>query len=35
VVDAFYVVDSKGKKITDQEKIEDIEAAIYKSITPG
>lgn len=35
VVDAFYVVDGKGKKITDKEKIEDIKAAIYNSISKG
>ncbi|MEM7009099.1 MAG: [protein-PII] uridylyltransferase, partial [Thermodesulfobacteriota bacterium] len=33
VVDAFYVLDSKGKKISDPEKIEDIKASIYKSIS--
>jgi len=35
VVDAFYVVDDKGKKITDIERIEDIKAAIFNSIASG
>lgn len=35
VVDAFYVVDNKGKKITDTEKIEDIKAAILNAISKG
>jgi [protein-PII] uridylyltransferase len=35
VVDAFYVVDDKGKKITDTERIEDIKAAIFNSISSG
>ena len=33
VVDAFYVLDKKGNKITDTERIEDIKAAIFKSIS--
>ena len=32
VVDAFYVTDTKGEKITDKEQIEDIKAAIFASI---
>ena len=35
VVDAFYVVDDKEKKITDTERIEDIKAAIFNSISRG
>ncbi|MEQ9617683.1 MAG: [protein-PII] uridylyltransferase [Deltaproteobacteria bacterium] len=35
VVDAFYVVDSSGKKITDPEKIEDIKNALMESIAAG
>jgi len=35
VVDAFYVTDDKGKKITDTERIEDIKAAIFNSIAIG
>jgi len=35
VVDAFYVVDNKGKKITDRESIEDIKAAIFNAIANG
>jgi len=35
VVDAFYVVDSKGEKITDKENIEDIKAAIFNAIAKG
>ncbi|MEX0999268.1 MAG: [protein-PII] uridylyltransferase [Thermodesulfobacteriota bacterium] len=35
VVDAFYVVDNKGKKITDKETIEDIKAAIFNAIANG
>lgn len=35
VVDAFYVVDSKGKKITDTETIEDIKASIFHAISEG
>jgi len=35
VVDAFYVVDDKGEKITDAERIEDIKTAIFNSISSG
>jgi len=35
VVDAFYVVDNKGKKIMDEDKIEDIKSAILKAISDG
>ncbi len=32
VVDAFYVTDSKGAKVTDSERMDDIKAAIFESI---
>ncbi|MCZ6638747.1 MAG: [protein-PII] uridylyltransferase, partial [Candidatus Dadabacteria bacterium] len=35
VVDAFYVVDDKGKKITDTQRIDDIKEAIFNSIATG
>ncbi len=35
VVDAFYVLDKKGQKITDKENIEDIKAAIFNAIAKG
>lgn len=35
VVDAFYVVDNKGKKITDKDIIENIKAAIIDAIANG
>lgn len=35
VVDAFYVVDMNGKKITDPEKIEGIKSALLESMAAG
>ena len=35
VVDIFYVVDNKGKKITDEKSIENIKTAIFNAISNG